>query len=710
MDMNMLRVYDSIYRLGLTEKEYQDIEAEQKQTNHTGIYIAAVKKEKSICVSHDEKHKIVIKDIQHNKSPPPAPSRIILKTLVTFSNVPEQIFTLHKITRYRWFDEEIRFTAATIEEFKDRICDRFTNKHPKTLGNCNYPYYCKSSKEDFAAFMRKQIEEQLKALFWVFDEPFINPETATVRINIPEIIKVFTRKNRRMALIKTHKQYTERRGGGMFGCTYNEDFNETDYQIITFTPKDPRYNYTCPFRELYLGCSSEAEIWLDDSLAGKVSEKELKILSKRDPETDWFLLTPDEYNNSKSGIRMELFSAQRAEQASAAKAKYAENIKKAFAKGKVTKNGMTFTPESVSYEGMVFKGEQIGEYLESQNILIQEEPDFVSIFEGYIDYVLQPKISYNCYCDPVLAGYGFTSKTRIKVNEIDILLKKSGNVFRVNGCQINKADLAETLKQAIQYQSIAAYNKLLSHTSSVNLTVQDALENGVLEFELELDRNSHDNCLTHNMRIDRMKLALPLSRRKNSLYVTINSKEFKVKNSGALFDLGKRVDCYRARSIHGGLLNRTIKFLYRAIAGITPQDIARLVVQGKREYRRYCKMIEAQRKQAIENSLRFIEHAIKLTNARKTHKGYFVTGQSGTKYFVNTENLGVYKVKDGKQDQYLCIVDVHMEDGQAGKNDAVARRLLMLAKDEVVAKEIYDRGDKMDAHWLEIQKNSGVAA
>lgn len=710
MDINMLRVYDSIYRLGLTEKEYQDIETEQKQTNHTGIYIAAVKKGKSICVSHDEKHRIVIKDIQHNNSPPPAPSRIIIKTLVTFPDVPEKIFTLHRITRYRSFDEEIRFTAATLEELKDCICERFTDKYPKILGGGNYSQYHNSSHEDFAVLKLKQIKEQLSALFWIFDEPFTDPDKAAVRINIPKIIKVFTRKNRRLALIKTHKQYIERRGCGMFGNAHDEDIDETDYQIITFAPKNPRYNYACPDRELYFSASGDTEIWLDDNLAGKVSQKELAILSKREPKTDWFLLTPDEYNNAQSGIRMELISAQRAEQKNAAKEKYAENIKKAFQNGKITKHGLTFTLKSVSYEGMFFKGDDVGGYLESQNILLQDEPDFVTIFEDYINYVLQPKIGYNYRYDSVLTGYNFTGKHRLKVNDLNIRIEKKGNLFRVNGFRINKADLAKTVKRSIQYRSPVEYNQFLSYTSNVNLALQNILEKGLLEFELELDHYCDDNCLGKDTDNNKLKLALPLTRKKNSIYTTINNKPFKIQNSRALLELGKTVDPYRARSIHGGMLNRFIKFIYKSISGITPQDIARLVVQGKREYRRYCKVARAKRKHAIKNSLRFIDHAVKLTNARKTCKGYFVTGQSGTEYFVNTENLDVYKVKDEKADQYLCIIDVHMEDGQAGKNDALARRLLMLSKDEVVAKEIYDRGDKMDSHWLEIQKNKGVAA
>ena len=82
-------------------------------------------------------------------------------------------------------------------------------------------------------------------------------------------------------------------------------------------------------------------------------------------------------------------------------------------------------------------------------------------------------------------------------------------------------------------------------------------------------------------------------------------------------------------------------------------------------------------------------------------------GVSGTLYFVDEDNLGVWTIKDGQQDTHLCIVDDDYswdEDDEALQNDRIAKRLLMLAKDKKVAREIYDKGDKVDTHWLEIQE------
>ena len=87
-------------------------------------------------------------------------------------------------------------------------------------------------------------------------------------------------------------------------------------------------------------------------------------------------------------------------------------------------------------------------------------------------------------------------------------------------------------------------------------------------------------------------------------------------------------------------------------------------------------------------------------------KGYFVNGLSGTTYFIG-DNSEVWTIKNGKQDQYLCIIDIDSNrNDEAGENDCIAKRILALSKDKVVAKEIYENGDRMDKHWLEIQEEN----
>jgi len=76
-------------------------------------------------------------------------------------------------------------------------------------------------------------------------------------------------------------------------------------------------------------------------------------------------------------------------------------------------------------------------------------------------------------------------------------------------------------------------------------------------------------------------------------------------------------------------------------------------------------------------------------------------------YFVGNDSK-TYTCEKGKKSEwvnnkYLCIVDINSDTVSVwGINDTIAQRLLMLKEDTVLAKEIYDKGDKMDSHWIDI--------
>jgi hypothetical protein len=135
VDINSLRVFDSLHSLSITEEEFSDLEREQKATDRTGLYIRCIKFGYSICVSHDENHKIIIREIKKDF---PVPSRVLFKTLITFDELPEEIYTLHAIAQYRALDTEMKFRADNLEELKDRICERFIDNFPKSLFENSY--------------------------------------------------------------------------------------------------------------------------------------------------------------------------------------------------------------------------------------------------------------------------------------------------------------------------------------------------------------------------------------------------------------------------------------------------------------------------------------------------------------------------------------------------------------------------------------------
>ncbi len=400
MDIITLKVFNSLYNLNITEPEFEDIERELKDKDKTGIYIAAIKDGKSICVSHDEqKHRIVIEKIQNQKIRIMPKSRILFKTLITFKNIPEEIFTLHRIAQYKARDNEIKFTAHNLEAIKNRICNRFADGYPKELGGV-YDDVFSSANNRKNAKKKKPVlvVKQLAALFWLFDEKYVEHDYPS-RLNIARIIKVWQRKNMRIALFQENECWTINRSGL---CYNYEDVDRVTYRIKTYTPKDSRFNYVCPNREIGLTQNSDyIELWLDDDLFEKVSPPELEIIQKiirnENKTGEWKLLNADKFNNLRRQIRTEGRLTRRSKELKEAEQTLKKNIKKQFNNGKVVRLGITFAKNFFSYEGIIIKGDDMDSYIVKNNIMLLERPDFNNIFFGYIEHLLDIRTVHNYY-------------------------------------------------------------------------------------------------------------------------------------------------------------------------------------------------------------------------------------------------------------------------------------------------------------------------
>lgn len=709
MDLNNLRVFNALYKLKITEEEFKEIEEEQKHEERTGLCINLIKKGKIIGISHDQKHSIIIKEIKGDIKVKPK-SRVLFKTLISFLDLPQEIYTLHAIAQYRALDTEIRYIADTLEELKDKICDRFIDEYPKELGGMYEEVYgAYDDRQKNKKLKVKLVEMQLKSIFWLFDENFKNFKPKVARQNIGRIIKVFQRNNRRLAIIQQNEKWNKITGA-MY--KWSELIKRTSYKIVTFTPRDERFNFANPNREIFLmnECDyrGKANIWLADDMFEKVSAEELKVLSERyddEEKTGWIMLTADEYNQQSTGIRLEMMNARRKEQENKAKSKLTTAIKKQFKKGKVVRQGIELTNKSISYEGIKIENKRIGEYISQQQIHLLERPRFNEIFEGFIDFILvfEQEGNYNSKMVSKLEG-----KENIQIGKIKILLEKRGNLFYVNSKKINQEDLQKILKNSITYDNQKKYNEWIDYTSRVNLRLQDILNKKAVTFEQRIDKTD-DNCLIKYNEDKKILLSIPIKREKGKNYIKIEKSFYRIKNINSLLNLSKEIDSIRTGYSGGGYLQRTIKLLYEAIDGISAKEIGDLIKQGSKEYKLMIERTEKEEEKRTTRSKKFIANAVRLTKAKKVDGGYFVKGLTKVTYFVDEENLEVWIIKNGKKETHLCIVDDdyswELKDNKALRNDRIAKRLLMLSKDKKVAKEIYEKGDKMDKWWQEIQEN-----
>lgn len=710
MDIINLRVFNSIYELGITEQDFKEIEEEQKHKERTGLYIHKIIKCKPkkflLCVSHDQDHKIIIHQFMKQAKPK---TRVILKTLI-FLDPPKEIYTLHKISQYRALDTQIKYVANTLNELKSRVLDRFIDKYPKELGQAYEDVYDTTDSYNRRKNKTKRpklITEQIEALYWLFGEKYDGKDFPS-RINVPRIVKVWQKDNKRLALIQIKENWEAKRG-----FMYKEEIDRTLFEIKTFTPSDWRYNYVCPNRE-FCYVKDDGEVWVDDELFEKVLSDELFAMCQNNT---LFLLDGERYNDIKSEIRIRLNTRRRAKEMEEAKKILIDNIEKQFNNGKVIRHGITFSKESISYEGLKIRGDRIRDYFVRNNILYLETPNFYKIFEGYINHLLEISVDYNYY------PYNKTSPKvenveKLSVGKIEIILEPlQRKAFLVNKFKIHKDDIEEVIKQSIRYDNQKDYDEYVEYSSKVCLKLQKVLKEGVIKFELEIDR-TEDNALSfdfdslkvkerrkmhyNNGSNNKMILALPVLREKEKNYILIKKNKYRIKNVKSLLNLNDG-NLYR----YEGYLQKTIKQLYMAISKITPQDIADIISKGIKEYQKFVKKQKKILNEKIKKSEEFLAHAIRLTRAIKVDGGYIVRGLSGMNYFIEeSEDVRCYTTKGKKKDKYLCLVDISKRseeaEEQAGVNDKIARRMLMLSKDRKVAKEIYERGDHQDKWWLEI--------
>ncbi len=702
MDINALRVFNSLYNLKISETEFKDIEEEQKHTERTGLSIKYVRKERFIAVSHDENHKIIIREHKGDIALK-TNSRVLFKTLITFEDLPQEIYSLHQIAQYRALDKDIKFKADNLEEIKDRICDRFSDDYPKELGEGFNDIDSEYSERQKNKKLRPvKVDEQLKALYWLFDEEYKFKDIYS-RINVPRIIKVFQRKNRRIALIKTEESWD--RG---YGFNQKQHIERTIYKIKTFKPTNPQYNYVCPNRE-FSYMEDRGEVWLDDDLFEKVCSDELYIINNQRTEEGWLLLNANKYDKIKREIKLSLLREQRAEEEKEGKEILEKNIEKQFKKGKVTRCGITFTKNSFSYEGITIKGTDMDKHLVGHNIIILEQPNFNNIFNDYIEYLLEIRVDYDYY--PSTRTMSFLKGNKeIEVNNIKITIQKEKNrCYSVNGFRITKEDLEEVIKKSINFIGQKTYDEYLQQTSRVCLKLQKAIDRGFITFKMIIDETSDIELPKLNMPFNddtEIKLSLPIRRKDNKNYLIINKKEYPVKNIVSLICLINGKQTIRRTSNYEGYLQRTISQLFKSLKDITPKEIGFIIQEGVKEHKRYLEEKAKLEKETTKRSKEFLEHSIKITKSIKVRGGYIVKGLSGMYYFIDKEG-SAWTTKNKKQDEYLCLIDLNEEEqakGQAGINDTIARRLIMLSKDKKVAKEIWDSGDKMDKIWENLQE------
>ena len=671
MDINNLRVYNAMYNLKLSEEDFEKIQTELDSKN-SGVANMNYTKGYMIYIHHDNNNDIHIKKA---KKGIPTPSRILCKTLITFQNIPEQIYTLHSIAKYKAWDWNHKFRADNLKQLKDRIIERFVDDYDKTI----------------------ESEDQMKAVFWLFDQPFHQVKQVKARKGLLTILKVFSMKNKRLVIIKDH--YTHHHGGGFNGGSWDEEV--INYQVTTYKPNNPEYNYASPGREF------KKTIWLDDDLIGKVSPAEISLIHNRKfgeyTGGEFLLLTSKEYGRLQASLRIELMSARRQEEKQEVEKQFENKAEKTFReKGKFVRNGITFSRNNISYGELEIQGPDMKNFIEDNNIITADNNDFNTLVASYIEHIMVRRCTENYYSGNVRFETTFEGEVDLKIGKVrvrviskncgkaKILYLSTPNSKIKYDYRIKRDEVCDVLKAAIGYSVQEDYDKFIERVSKVSLRLDNVLRQG-LSFTITV-RPREDNDLIKTVR--EVHYTLKVERDGNKNFLVFDDEKFKITDTPKFLTLQHTPEDTHDRVGH---INRMSKILMTSVKDLRPECVGTLIREGGKEH-------EAR----VARSKEFITNAVKLTKAKKKGDGWIVKGVSGKQYWVG-KDLQVYTFVNGEKDDYLCIVDVDSNTkDEAGRNDCIAKRLLALSKDEVVAKDIYNNGDKVDKYWKEVGSNASV--
>ena len=698
MDGLALRVYNSMYSLGLTEEQIVKIEEEARSTNRGIANMALCKGKYIVYVDHDEKNVINVKKMEKKI---PVPSRIITRVLVDFE-IPEEAYDIHAITKFRVSDYEPAEQATDLAHLKELLIDRLMKK--TTLGLTN-----------------------MKSIFWLFDAEynFDKAEKAKPRRGFTEIVKVFERNNKRLAIYKTADTEYDREGYGMSRRNVMSSARTVySWGVCSCSPKDKEYNHVDEGREIY------HEMWICDELRGKINEKEADVLYKY-LHSGYCFLDERRYGELQNEARLNLMNAKREGAIEEAEKSFASVLETNFNKGKmVERNGVKYSPKQIAFEsGYVIRGDEMKKFITDQRFLRAEGVNFRTIYDGYINYILSaefvrnrnggmygsnrddgtlqvsmPASVKNIQLGSIKIKVEAKAIQKVKDKNVEYKVKESC-VYRANGRRVRKDELPDILSRAVSYQSQADYDAFLDSIEKAPLVMQNIVKNGMeVSVKLENSRGRDDDNDLLPKGEDMYLLIFRVEQNGRKFSLLIGDKKYPVKSMPTFLQLGES-PTNSIYNRYGNELNRLCSLLSRAV-DIPPADVGDLIKTGRKAYNEKHESEIKILAEKVARSKEFIAHAVELAKAvhrklkEKGHdemEGWEFKSVTGRNYFVDVTGK-TYAFKTPTDLAYLCIVDANLARQEYEINDSVAKRILALYHDQRTASEIYTLENFMKGH------------
>lgn len=614
MSIETLRVINKLNNVGLTDAELGQLE-ECHKTNRYGIRYLVKKGKYVFGIEHEIHSGNVV--VVNDRNTIPVPCLNIKSYFFTFPLTEEEAkhinYLLYNMIHPGQQEQEEVF--ASLESIKKYFLD----------------YYFNGDVHQRLEFLKI---DDLAHYFWLFDKQLtkemldeFNNELSNCH-EIRKILYVFERKNTRYSLsVKS----------------------DTYFHINIFSADMQEYDYIDQGRFFY------GKIYLWDM---KRQDVDIGFLGKIGTQNSFILVDMEMYNRVMQKYSLQV---QKDHENELLHKKISENIAKKVKnldKEGFVFNHISFTKDKIQYQDQMISGtftpkpnvyfciNSIQEFIEKDINFDDMELDFTVIWETFSRHIPKFKSFHGCL-GSIKIDYdqevGNSGKKRILINTI----------------RVNKNDVADLLKCAIDFSSQEDYMVFLKKISKCNLEVQTAIDQGITF--------KYDDSITEEAKY----LNFKVERYHGINYLVCLDQKYKISNMKNI--LSKST--YGKTTRYSRITTDTLIDLFQSALGLNESEILMLFEEGLKEYELATKKSEELLKNTIE-----IFHITEVE--RESTNGYLITGKSGKRYFLTKGG----KVYDDESGRYICIVD--QKQGSFMHNDKLVSRMYALANDLKVAKDI----------------------
>ena len=528
MNTNALKLRNKLYKIGLTDEDFERISAEFENAQ-SGKYYFLKKGKFSVGVEEYHGNKDIILTMENV----PVPGLMLKEYQLSFDCDGEARKHLANLfSKYSNYGQS--GCVKSLEEARNTII--------RLLGE--------------QAYERERIKhEDIESHLWLFDKGLpAGFEERAGKSNgneIREILLVFEHDNVRYALTTSPDSASE----PLVFC------------INVFTPDSPEYNYI-----------DECRLFHDKYFLWDIQREDVntKILDKIGYDRDFVLVDSEMYRQAERRLSNKVRKEEEENALQKELSKQAEKQLENLDKTPFVFCGIKFSKDCIEYNNQKLAGTWSGK--EEYNS-INSFRDFIKRFVSFEKDNLDFNYLLESFCFVVESRDSFAGilgtvpvelRREASKNNMDMISRRT----LLNGIRVNKDDVESLLCRAICFDNAEDYNQMLRKVSRCNLSFHDLLANG-LRFKYE------DAFLEEEK--EKM-LHFPVVRKKNINFMLANGKEYRISDTNKLL----LSSVQRKRAWHRIDMEHVMNLLIDVLK-VDAGEVAEIFEAGLEEYREAMK-------------------------------------------------------------------------------------------------------------------------